>query len=123
MLNLSNKAQFFLLTAVIIIGFFYTISKYITPTSFIDTSKYATSGEIFFLNNVRDKAIKTVQISQPDDLQNNLMTYKSFVEDVAKNNGYILLFNYNNTTTTVGINILLQSERMTITSDFIINRP
>lgn len=123
MLNLSSKAQFFLLTAVIIAGFFYTMSKYINPYSFIDTSKTAEAKEIFFFNNVKDKAIKTVQISQPDDLENNLLTYKNYVEDIARDNGYVLSFNYNNTSTTVGINMLLQSERMKLTSDFIVNRP
>lgn len=123
MLSLSSKAQFFLLTAVIIAGFFYTMSKYINPYSFIDTSKSAASEEIFFFNNIKEKAIKTVQISHPDELPNNLLTYKRFVEDVARDNGFILSFNYNTTNTTVGINMILQSERMKLTSDFIVNRP
>jgi len=125
MLSLSNKAQFFVLTAVVFAGFFYTISKYLTPYSFIDTSKYANSEEIFLFNNIKEKAIKTVKITQkndPNNLVSNLITFRNYAQSVARDNGYILYFEFDNTTTTVNFNITLSSETMTISSSFAVQR-
>ncbi|MEM5776839.1 MAG: hypothetical protein QXJ06_00125 [Candidatus Aenigmatarchaeota archaeon] len=125
MLSLSNKAQFFVLTAVVFAGFFYMLSKYITPYSFVDTSKYANSPEIFLFNNIKAKAIKTVRLTQqnnPNDLVNNLIIYRNYAEKIARDNGYILFFEFDNTTTTVSFNITLASERMVLSSSFKINR-
>jgi len=123
MLNLSNKAQFFILTAVIIVGVFYTLSKYINPYSFIDTSNTAVSNEIFFFNNVKDKAEKTVKISPQDQLENNLLTYKKYVEKLANDNGYILRFDYIPFDNFVQIEMTLQSQKMTLQSAFNISKP
>ena len=125
MLSLSNKAQFFVLTAVVFAGFFYTLSKYLTPYSFVDTSKYANSPEIFLFNNIREKAIKTVRITQqnnPDKLVENLIAFRNYAQEVARDNGYILFFEFDNTTTTVSFNISLSSERMTLSSSFVVRR-
>ncbi|MEM5801144.1 MAG: hypothetical protein QW350_01345 [Candidatus Aenigmatarchaeota archaeon] len=125
MLSLSNKAQFFILTAVVFAGLFYTLSKYITPYSFIDTSKYAYYQEIFIFNNIKEKAIKTVEITQknnPDDLFNNLKAFRDYSQKVARDNGYILFFEFDNTTTTVSFNITLSSEKITLTTSFTIPR-
>ncbi len=125
MLSLSNKAQFFVLTAVVFAGFFYTISKYLNPYSFVDTSTYANSPEIFLFNNIKEKAIKTVRITQqnnPDDLVNNLIAFRDYAQKVARDNGYILFFEFDNTTTTVSFNISLSSERMTLSSSFVVRR-
>jgi hypothetical protein len=125
MLSLSNKAQFFVLTAVVFAGFFYTLSKYLTPYSFVDTSKYANSPEIFLFNNIKEKAIKTVRITQqnnPDKLVENLIAFRNYAQEVARDNGYILFFEFDNTTTTVSFNISLSSERMTLSSSFVVRR-
>lgn len=123
--NLFNKAQFFILTAVVFAGVFYVLSKYITPYSFVDTSKYANSPEIFLFNNIKEKAIKTVKITQqnnPNQLVNNLISYRDYVKKVASENGYILFFEFDNTTTTVSFNITLSSDRMTLNSSFVVPR-
>ncbi|MBU5689290.1 MAG: hypothetical protein KQA41_03645 [Candidatus Aenigmarchaeota archaeon] len=123
--SLSNKAQFFILTAVVFAGFFYILSKYITPYSFIDTSKYAYSQEIFLFNNIKEKAIKTVKITQqnnPDDLVNNLINYRNYAQKIARDNGYILFFEFTNTTTSVSFNMTLSSEKIKLTSSFIVPR-
>jgi len=125
MLSLSSKAQFFILTAVVFAGFFYTLSKYLTPYSFVDTSKYANSPEIFFFNNIKEKAIKTVQITQqrdPNSLVPNLLAFRSYAQNISRENGYILFFEFDNTTTTVSFNITLSSERMTLSSSFTVRR-
>jgi hypothetical protein len=125
MLNLSGKkAQFFILTTVVIVGVFYTLSKYINPYAFIDTSKAASGGETFFFDNVKEKAIKTVEISLPDNgnLTVNLQKYKNFVEKMASDKGYNLNFNYN-VSNTVDIYMVMTSERMTLKTNFTIDRP
>ena len=125
MLNLSSKkAQFFILTTVVIVGVFYTLSKYINPYAFIDTSRAAPGGETFFFDNVKEKAIKTVKISLPDDgnLTANLIEYKIFVEKMASDKGYNLNFNYNISLTKVDFDMILMSERMTLKSNFTVAR-
>ncbi|MFH8092486.1 MAG: hypothetical protein QXM38_00915 [Candidatus Aenigmatarchaeota archaeon] len=123
--NISNKAQFFILMAVILAGLFYILGKYINPYSFVDTSKYASLPEIFFFNNVRENAIKTVKITQqnnPNDLIRNLYEFKNYTEKVARENGYIIFIEYDNTTTEVSFNISLYSHRVSLSSSFIVPR-
>jgi len=125
MLNLSNKAQFFILTAVIFAGLFYVLSKYLTPYSFIDTSQYAVYPEVFLFNNIRQKAIKTVEITQmndPNKLVENLIAYRNYAQKVARDNGYMLFIEFDNTTTSVSFNISLASDRMTLKSSFVVPR-
>jgi len=124
MLNSSSKkAQFFILTTVVIVGVFYTLSKYINPYAFIDTSKAASGSETFFFDNVKEKAIETVNIGYPDELPSNLNQYKNFVEKMASDKGYSLNFDFENTTTTVDFHMVLTSERMTLKADFTVYRP
>jgi len=126
MLNLSNKkAQFFILTTVVIVGVFYTLSKYINPYAFIDTSRAASGSETFFFDNVKEKAIKTVEISNETELESNLNQYKNFVEEMASEKGYNLNFKYNIISTgpsIVDFNMILISERMTLKSNFTVIR-
>jgi len=127
MLNLSSeKAQFFILTTVVIVGVFYTLSKYINPYAFIDTSKAAFGSETFFFDNVKEKAIKTVEISPQDEgnLTANLHEYKQFVEKMASEKGYSLNFDYEiNYPNDVTFHMILTSERMTLRADFSIIQP
>jgi len=117
--NLSGrKAQFFILTALVIVGVFYTLSKYINPYAFVDTSKAAGGGEIFFFDNVKDKAIKTIRISDSTNFQNNLREYKNFVENMANEKGYNLVFNYTNDSSTVNIRMVLMSQKVTLKTNF-----
>jgi hypothetical protein len=114
----SRKAQFFVLTTVVIVGVFYTLSKYINPYAFVDTSRAASGSETFFFDNVKEKAIKTVNISSPGDLESNLARYKNFVENMASEKGYKLIFNYTIGTSDVDINMILVSEKITLKSNF-----
>ena len=124
MLNLSSKkAQFFILTTVVIVGVFYTLSKYINPYAFIDTSQAASGSETFFFDNVKEKAIKTVRISNETQLESNLNQYKNFVEKMASDKGYSLSFDYEILATTVDFHMILTSERMTLKADFTEDRP
>ncbi len=124
MLNSSSrKAQFFVLTAVMIIGIFYTLSKYINPYAFIDTSGAAEGSEEFFFDNVKEKAIRTVEIANSTKLNETLETYKNFVEKLASDKGYNLVFYYDVNQTHVNINMVLMSQRKTLRSSFSIPKP
>ncbi len=126
MLSLSSKkAQFFILTAVVIVGVFFTLSKYITPYAFVDTSRAVDAGEIFFFDNVKEKAIKTVEIINSTDdteLNNTLQEYKTLVQEVAADKGFNLVFDYRINTETVNVTMILTSEKSILKSDFSIPR-
>lgn len=119
----SKKAQFFILTTVVIVGVFYSLSKSIDPYTFVDTSDAAYGEEILFFDNVKDKSIKTVRISNPSELLSNLEEYKNFIEEVASNRGYNLVFYYTNTTDSVKINMVLTSQKYSLRANFTIPRP
>jgi hypothetical protein len=124
--NLSNrKAQFFILTTVVIVGVFYTLSKYINPYAFIATSEPVIGGEESFFDNVKDKTIKTINVSSTNTavLRNNLATYKDFVTKMANDKGYDLTFNYTFGTTNVNVAMVLVSQKTTLTSKFAVVRP
>jgi hypothetical protein len=119
----SRKAQFFVLTTVVIVGVFYTLSKYINPYAFVDTSRAASGSETFFFDNVKEKAVKTVNISSPEDLESNLARYKNFVENMASEKGYKLIFNYTIGVNDVDVSMILVSEKLTLKSNFDIPIP
>ncbi len=120
--SLGNKAQFFILTTVVIVGVFYTLSKYINPYSFIDTSKAVEQGDYFLFDNIHGKAVKTIELSDSDNLNDNLAAYKNFVENMAAENGYILDFNYTIATDKVIIDMFLISEKLTSKSSFTVDK-
>jgi len=119
----GKKAEFFILTTVVIVAVFYALSRYVNPYAFIDTSKAAGSGEVFFFDNVKDKAIKTVEISNPSDLSTNLKTYKNFVERSASDKGYNMIFNYTVNANRVDIHMILSSPKYNLITSFNVPRP
>ena len=118
MRKLSNKAQFFILTTVIIIGVFFSLSKYVNQYSFIDTSTAAEGAEIFTFENIKEKAIKTIQISNVTNFESRLIEYKISVENMVADRGYTLVFNYVNVSNIVYFNMTLMSEKYILKSGF-----
>ena len=123
--NSSNKGQFYVLTSVVIVGFFFLLSKYVNPYSFIDSSKSITDDEIFFFNNVRDKAEKAVMVSGLDDstLNRNLNNFGTLAKDTAGEKGYIFLVRHRIDPVRVNFTMFLISDKYTLNSSFTINRP
>ena len=121
----SRKAQFFILTTVVIVGVFYTLSKYINPYAFVGTSDPIIGGEESFFDNVKDKAIKTVTISARDDttLKYNLEKYKNFIINMSSEKGYDLSFSYTVQSSDVNVSMVLLSQKTTLASKFTIPRP
>ena len=121
----SKKAQFFILTAVVIVGVFFTLSKYITPYAFIDTSEAVDTGEIFLFNNVKEKTIKAIEISNSTnatELDENLQEYKKLVQEVAAEKGFNLVFDYRIEIETVNVTMTLTSEKNVFKSVFAVLR-
>ena len=118
MRKLSNKAQFLILTSVVIVGVFFTLSKYINDYSFIDTSKAAKGSEFFMFENIKEKAIKTLQISNTLNFNSRLATYKNFVEDSVADRGYTIVFSYYNVSDYVYFSMTLVSDKYILKSEF-----
>ena len=114
----SKKAEFFILTTVVIVGVFYTLSKYINPHAFIDTSAAVEGKETFFFDNVKEKALKTVEISDRDNVFDNLKTYKNFVETLGSEKGYNMVFTYRNRTSLISFYMTLTSQKYTLKANF-----
>jgi hypothetical protein len=72
---------------------------------------------------VKDKTIKTVEISSPIELSQNLGTYKNFVERMASDRGYSFVFNYVVGSDAVNVTMVLISEKMTLKSNFTVSKP
>jgi hypothetical protein len=118
----SRKAQFYILSAVAIIGILYFLSRWLEPTSIVDTSSIAISDEPFVFNNIKEKTTDIVKLSKDcEELRDNLAEYKQFVENYALEKGYKLDFYYsypscNPSGIAVDFEISMTSTRMTISS-------
>jgi len=133
MLNLlkSKKAEFFIISAVVIVMFAFLISRMTEPASIPDTSSVAVMEEPFIFNNIVEKARETVEKAKScDELKFNLEEFKIFSEDFVGKKGYSLLFNYtivnytiddsNCDAATVNFKyIILQSPRITLSKSFV----
>ena len=117
MLN-NKKAQFFILTTVIIVGVFYTMSKYINPYTFIDTSEPFYGTEILMFDNIANKAVKTIDISNTTNIADHMSLYKSFVENKTSDEGYILNFNYTIDGNQVNVTMFMVSETTKLKTSF-----
>jgi hypothetical protein len=90
----SRKAQFFILSAVTIVSVLYFVSRWVEPFSIIDTSQSAMLEEPFLFNNIKEKAIETVNSSKScRELRYNLEEFKNFVEGYTKTKN-LIVFSY-----------------------------
>jgi hypothetical protein len=118
-----NKGQFYVLTAVVIVGFFFLLSRYVSPYSFIDTSTAITDDEIFFFNNMRNKAEKTVQESESNELVNNLNNFTELSEKAGEKAEHIFVITYTLDSTDVNFDMSLITDKYTLNSSFSVPRP
>lgn len=88
----SKKAQFYVLSAFVIVSILYIVSTWIEPYTIIDTSSIALMEEPYIFNNIVEKAKQTVTISKScDELRYNLEEYKNFIEGYSFKKGKLLL--------------------------------
>ena len=80
----GSKAQFLIITAVVIVSIFYPVSKWMQPYSIPDTSEIVLAEQPFVFDNVKEKALEVVNTSSScSDLVNNLEEFKSYVDTFA----------------------------------------
>lgn len=91
----SRKAQFFILSAFIMITILFVVSQFIQPSGIFDTSSAVLMDEIFIFNNIKEKSIETVKKSEScSDLALNLAEYKQFVQNFVTQRNAQLTYNY-----------------------------
>lgn len=129
MRNSLSKGQFYLLTAVVLVGFFFLLSKYINPYAFIDSSKPISDDEIFFFNNVKDTAEKTVSLHYgpvlgiDQKLKSDLDALVERETDLAGEKGYIFLMSHDVRPNRVNFLMALVSDKYILNSTFSVVRP
>ncbi len=90
----SRKAQFLIITALVIVNIFYLVSRWTRPYTIPDTSEIVLMEEPFIMNNLREEALEIVNTSSScENLVDNLDEYKIYVEDYAFKK-LILYFDY-----------------------------
>jgi len=125
----SRKAQFFILSAFVIVSLLLLVSRWLEPISIIDTSSATLSEEPFIFNNVKEKAVETVITSNTcEELRFNLEEYKNFIQgfSIAKNIKLSLEYEVvdtipepcNNDVLKTKFNISLESPSVFIRSNF-----
>lgn len=90
-----RKGQFFILTAVAIVTILFFISRWVGPSTQVDTSSVVASEEFSAFDNIKEKSNTVVKNSENcDDLAYNIQEYKSFVENFARDKNYKIDFAY-----------------------------
>ncbi|MBI2543410.1 MAG: hypothetical protein HYW24_04460 [Candidatus Aenigmarchaeota archaeon] len=124
----SRKGQFFILSAVAIITILYFVSRWLEPSTVIDTSYIVLLEEPFTLDNIFEKTVNVVTAA--DDCTNldyNLLEYKDFIEDFALDKNYRIYFDYAisecSTSATVNVNISVLSDKVKAQKSFVISWP
>lgn len=119
------KAQFFILSAVAIVGILFFVSRWIEPLSLLDTSSIVFQEEPFVFNNIKEKAIETVNQSKDcEDLKFNLEEYSIFVKNYAREKLFLLDFSYSYDECIEGLpldivfNMTLKSKKIELASNF-----
>jgi len=118
----SKKGQFFIVTVVGLTLIFLMMSKIFSPYNIIDTSEVLTVEEPYFFNNIKEGLIKTVEISDCNELQQNLKTFKDFATSLAGEKGYKLRIYYNVTNCSVNASIELTSVRSLLKTEFYVTK-
>jgi len=110
----SRKAQFFIVSALTIVTILYFLSRWLEPSTVIDTSSVALLEESFVFNNIKEKAVDVVNSSRNcEELNFNLQEYKQASEGYALSKNYLLDFSYGYSSCVSGMKI---DFTMTLTS-------
>ncbi len=90
----SKKAQFYIVTAVFIVIVMYQISSWINSMRISKSSYVLLEDEFEIFDNIKEKSIKTVNISSCEELKWNLDEYKYFVEKFGLENNMKINLRY-----------------------------
>lgn len=119
-----KKAQFYILTAFVIVSIIFIVSMWIESYTIIDTSSVPMMEEPFVFNNIVEKAIEVVKQGKScDDLKYNLGEYKTFVEKYGVTKNFNISLSYNivqpcDSKLNTSFNLVLISTKASISSSF-----
>lgn len=119
-----GKAQFFILSAFVMITILFVVSQFIQPSGIFDTSSAVLADEVYIFNNIKEKSISIVKTSEScSDLNFNLNEYKGFVQNFVTQRNARLTFNFDlssctDATLTTKFYIALVSPRASADSTF-----
>lgn len=121
--SLSSKAQFFILSTLIIVISLFFLSRWIEPFLIIDISRIILKEEVFVFNNLKEKSLEVVKISKScEELKFNLEEFKIFAEKFCAEKGFSLEFNYTFSCETLPVFITfsmnLTSEEMRLEAEY-----
>lgn len=90
-----GKAQFFILSAFIMITVLFVVSQFVQPSGIFDTASAVLSDEIFVFNNIKEKSISIVKLSEScSDLGFNLQEYEEFAQNFVRQRNARLVYNF-----------------------------
>lgn len=122
-----RKAQFFVLSAFAIVSILYLVSSWIQPYTILDTSSAVLQQGPFVFNNLKEKAIATVNISKTcTDLMYDLDEYNNFITNYASSQNVNANFTYtipncqisSGSQIVIPMNLTLKSTNAFIASNF-----
>jgi hypothetical protein len=91
----GHKAQFFVLSAFVIIVILFVVSQFIQPAGILDSSSAVLIDEGFVYNNIRDKSIEVVKQTETcAELPLNLQEYKDFVQRFIAQRNVKVVYNF-----------------------------
>jgi len=91
-----SKAQFFILSAFIMITILFVVSQFIQPSGIFDTASAVLMDEVFVFNNIKEKSVSVVKLSEScGDLALNLEEYKEFAQNFVTRRNARLVYDYN----------------------------
>jgi len=124
-LTRGRKAQFFLLSAFVMVAIMFIVSSFIQPSSVFDTSSAVLIDEVYIFNNIKEKAVSVVKLSDGcADLDGNIDEYRQFVQSFVGQRNARLVFNYtiaqpcSNAVMTTNFYVKLTSPRASIDARF-----
>lgn len=121
----ASKAQFFILSAFVIIGIMFVLSQFVRPSEIFDTSKTVLMDEVYIFNNIKEKSVEVVKISGScNNLRLNIDEYKSFIKDFLVQRNAFLNYSYeiiqpcDNAVHFTSFSMTLNTPRVSMTSHF-----
>ncbi len=92
----GHKAQFFVLSAFVIITILFVVSQFVQPAAIFDSSSAVLVSEPFTFNNIRDKSEYIVKSAETcGDMTNGLNEFKAFVENFGTKRNTRITYNFN----------------------------
>lgn len=116
--NRKSKAQFFLISAVIIISIFSTISQYITDYAKVDLTKSYETQELQYISQIKSSLLSTVSAAPCERLDAELNATEGIIKNKLAGHG--IVFDAKHTIVGCGVSFSfnITSPKIFSTTDF-----